>query len=213
MGVPANKIKIIPYGVRLEKFNKTADPPTDSLQIIFAGGVGLRKGIPYLLDAFAKLRHPNKHLTVVGAIQDNIRPLLAQLPTDNVTFLGAIPQVELIDRLSRSHVLVLPSIEEGLALVQAQSMACECPVIATRATGAEDLFTDGVEGFIVDDRDVAALADRMQRFADDPELRPRMAAAARMRVASIGGWDDYGRRWDDFLHQITGKPQSIDEPR
>jgi glycosyltransferase involved in cell wall biosynthesis len=101
-------------------------------------------------------------------------------------------------------VLVLPSIEEGLALVQAQAMACECPVIATDATGAEDLFTDGVEGFIVADRDVDALASRMQQLADDSFLRAQMAAAARLRVDSMGGWDEYGRRWDDFLHQLTG---------
>jgi len=179
--------------------------------VIFAGQVGLRKGIPYLLEAFARLRHPKKHLTVAGAIQDHIRPLLAELPTGNVTFLGAIPQAELVDRLSRSHVLVLPSIEEGLALVQAQSMACECPVIATRATGAEDLFTDGVEGFIVEDRDVLALADRMQQIADDPALRARMSAAARLRVKQVGGWDDYGRQWDDLLHRLTGQPRTIDE--
>jgi len=211
MGVPAEKIQVIPYGVRLGKFNKTSDPPTDSFQVIFAGQVGLRKGIPYLLEAFARLRHPKKHLTVAGAIQDHIRPLLAELPTGNVTFLGAIPQAELVDRLSRSHVLVLPSIEEGLALVQAQSMACECPVIATRATGAEDLFTDGVEGFIVEDRDVLALADRMQQIADDPALRARMSAAARLRVKQVGGWDDYGRQWDDLLHRLTGQPRTIDE--
>ena len=51
--------------------------------------------------------------------------------------------------MSRSHVMVLPSIEEGLALVQAQALACGCPVIGTRHTGAEDLFSDGNEGFIV----------------------------------------------------------------
>ena len=49
-------------------------------------------------------------------------------------------------------------------------MARECPVIATRATGAEDLFRDAIEGFIVADRDVDALTQRMQQIADDPAL-------------------------------------------
>ncbi len=212
MGVPPAKVEVIPYGVRLEKFNRTGSPPDDSFEVIFAGQVSLRKGIPYLLEAFAKLRHPNKHLTVVGSMQDHLRPLLGSLPSDRVTFVGAVPQPELIDRMSRSHVMVLPSIEEGLALVQAQAMACECPVIATFATGAEDLFTDGIEGFIVPDRDVDALAARMQRIADEPGLRATLAAAARLRVASIGGWDEYGRRWDHFLHELTGIPRRIDEP-
>ena len=212
MGVPADKVHVLPYGVRLDRFNKTADPSTDSFEVLFAGQVGLRKGIPYLLEAFARLRHPNKRLTVVGAIQAHICPLLARLPTENVTFLGSVPQAELIDRMSRSHVMVLPSVEEGLALVQAQAMACECPVIATQATGAEDLFTDGVEGFIVEDRDTDALTSRLQQIADDPALRLRLAAAARVRVQSIGGWDAYGQRWDELLHTLTGLPRSVSEP-
>ena len=62
--------------------------------------------------------------------------LLGRLPVENVEFIGSLPQGELIERMGRSHVLMLPSIEEGLALVQAQAMACELPVIATEATGS-----------------------------------------------------------------------------
>ena len=212
MGIPAEKVKTIPFGVRLGRFKKTGEPPTDSFEVLFAGQVSLRKGVPYLLEAFAKLRHPKKHLTVVGAMQEHMYALLERLPKENVTFLGAIPQSELIDRMSRSHVMMLASVEEGLAFVQAQSMACECPVIATYATGAEDLFTDGIEGFIVNDRDVDALADRLQRIADDPELRARFSAAARLRVESLGGWDEFGRSYDEFLHGLTGIPRDSGEP-
>jgi glycosyltransferase involved in cell wall biosynthesis len=113
--------------------------------------------------------------------------------------------------MSRSHVLVLASVEEGLALVQGQAMACGCPVLATTATGCEDLFTDGVEGFIVPGRDTAALADRLQQLADDPALRQRISAAALQRVKSLGGWDRYGNQWDRLLHSLTGIPPDSTE--
>jgi len=125
-----------------------------------------------------------------------------------VMFVGAVPQAELIGYMSRSHVMVLPSVEEGLALVQAQAMAVGCPLIATEATGSEDLFTDGVEGFIVKDRDVDALSARLQQVADDAALRERMSAAAMLRVQGMGGWDAYGRKWDDFIHELTGLPRA-----
>ncbi len=211
MGVAPEKVAVIPYGVRLDRFQKLAEPARDTFEVLFAGQVSLRKGVPYLLEAFARVRHPRKHLTVAGFVQAHMKELLPRLPTGQVTFTGAIPQAELAERMSRSHCLVLPSVEEGLALVQAQAMACECPVIATMATGAEDLFSDGVEGFIVGDRDREALASRMQELADDEELRARMAAAARVRVGSVGGWDEYGRRWDNLLHEITGMARSEDE--
>ena len=211
MGIAPEKVSVIPYGVRLDRFQKVAEPDLDSFEVLFAGQVSLRKGVPYLLEAFARVRHPRKHLTLAGFVQAHMKELLPRLPTAQVTFAGAVSQAELVERMSRSHCLVLPSVEEGLALVQAQAMACECPVIATVATGAEDLFTNGVEGFIVGDRDVDALALRMQQLADDGELRARMAAAARMRVGSVGGWDEYGRRWDDLLHEITGASKAEGE--
>lgn len=204
MGVPADKVHVIPYGVRLDKFSKTEDPPSDTFEVLFAGQVSLRKGIPYLLEAFSQLKHPGKRLTVVGSVQDDVRSLLAKLPTENVTFLGSIPQSELAKRMSRSHVLVLPSVEEGLALVQGQAMACGCPVIATAATGAEDLFTDGVEGFILADTNVEALALRMQQLVEDPDLRQSMSNASLSRVATIGGWNRYGDLWENFLYSLTG---------
>jgi starch synthase len=213
MGVPEEKIHVIPYGVRLDKFTRTAAPPTDSFEVLFAGQVSLRKGIPYLLEAFGRLKHPRKHLTIVGSVQSDLRELLGRLPQENVTFTGSIPQDELAKKMSTSHLLMLPSVEEGLALVQGQAMACGCPVLATVATGAEDLFTDGVEGFIVADRDVDALANRLQQVADDPALQQRLSEASLLRVKHLGGWDQYGDAWDTLLHQLTGLPRDPDQDR
>jgi alpha-maltose-1-phosphate synthase len=206
MGIPPEKVHVIPYGVRLDHFARTADPPQGSFEVLFAGHVSLRKGIPYLLEAFALLKHPKKRLTIVGAIQADIRDLLATLPTANVVFTGSLPQSQLAKQMSASHLLVLPSVEEGLALVQGQAMACGCPVLATTATGAQDLFTDSVEGFIVPDRDVNALTERMQQVADDPALQQKLSEAALLRVKTLGGWDRYGETWDRLLHQLTGTP-------
>jgi glycosyltransferase involved in cell wall biosynthesis len=209
-GIAPEKVHVIPYGVRLDKFAPAEAPLADSFEVLFAGQISLRKGIPYLLEAFARVRHPGKHLTLVGSVQDDVRELLAKLPTQRVTFAGSLPQPELAARMARSHVLALASVEEGLALVQGQALACGCPVVATVATGAEDLFTDGVEGFIIPDRDTDALARRLQQLADDPALRERTSAAALERVKTLGGWDHYGDQWDKLLHAITGQPKDPD---
>ncbi len=208
MGVPEEKVHVIPYGVRLDRFTRTVPPPNDSFQILFAGQVSLRKGIPYLLQAFSRVKHPRKQLTVVGAVQDDMHSLLAALPTDNVSFTGSLPQPQLAKRMSASHLLVLPSIEEGLALVQGQAMACGCPVLATAATGAEDLFVDGEQGFIVPDHDVHSLTERMQQIADDPALQQRLGEAALLRVQYLGGWNQYGEMWDCLLRSLIGTPHN-----
>jgi len=207
MGTSPEKVHIIPYGVSLERFLPSQPPPAESFQVLFAGLISLRKGVPYLLEAFARLKHPYKRLTLVGAMHRDMLAIVRKLPTEHVEFAGILSQAELSARMSRSHVLALPSVEEGLALVQGQALACGCPVIATRATGAEDLFTDGIEGFIIDDRNTNALTDRLQQLADDSALRERMSDAAIERMRSLRGWDAYGDHWDNLLHMLTGSPR------
>jgi glycosyltransferase involved in cell wall biosynthesis len=205
MGVPAAKLHLIPYGVQLRDFHPTSSPDPQTFDVLFAGAAGLRKGVPYLLQAFANLQHPHKTLRIAGSIQPDLRDILARLPTANVEFLGPIPRTQLVDLMSRSHALVLPSVEDGFGLVLSEAMACGCPPIASTNTGAEDLFTDGVEGFIVPIRDPAAITGRLQQLADSPALQQQMRAAALARVQSLGGWADYGDRWQTLLHTLTGK--------
>ncbi len=207
MGVPAAKLEVIPYGVRLDSFYPTGQPEAGRFDVLFAGSVGLRKGVPYLLQAFAKLNHPGKRLRFAGQVQPEMRDVLPSLPQEQVEFLGPVPAERLRDLMSSSAVLVLPSIEEGLALVQAQALACGCPVLCSTATGGEDLFTDGVEGFVVPMRDPDALAARLQQLADDPALRQTMSEAALRRVKSLGGWTEYGSRWESLLKRMAGQPR------
>ena len=199
MGVEASKLRVIPYGVRPEVFKQTGEPPSDRFDVLFAGTVSLRKGFPYLLEAFARLKHPKKRLRVAGTIHPSMHKPLFQLPNALVEYVGAVSQERLGNLMSTSHLLVLPSIEEGMALVQGQALACGCPVLTSTNSGGEDLFTDGVEGFVVPVRDVHALFGRMQLLADDPALRSRMSEAALQRVRNLAGWNDYGDRWNQLL--------------
>ena len=204
-GVPEEKIHVVPYGVSLSQFSPSGRPDPERFDVLFVGGASLRKGMSYLLEGFAAVRHPRKQLTLVGTVRPEVRPMLDRaargLP---IVRAGHCAQSKLKEIMSRSHVLVMPSIEEGLALVQAQSLACGCPVIGTTNSGAEDLFDDGVEGFVVPIRDAATLADRMQRLADDPALQRRMAASGLARVAGLGGWDRYGDMMTALLAQLCG---------
>lgn len=192
-GVSAEKVHKIPYGVNLTRFRKTAEPASDTFEVLFVGGVGFRKGVPYLLDAFARFSHPKKQLRLIGQVQDQIKPYLEKAPLDRVEILGAVPQAELTGIMSRSHVLVLPSIEEGLALVQGQAMACGCPIISSTNTGGSDLFTPGVEGFEVPVRSPEAIVKRLEQLAGDPALRETMSHAALTRVRSLNGWSEYAQ--------------------
>ncbi len=195
-GMSAEKMRLLPYGVNLSRFQPVAEPAAGRFDVLFVGGMSLQKGIQYLVQAYQKISHPAKSLTFVGAPSQELIAMLkmrGMWPSD-ARVLGHMPQTELKNVMSRSHVLVLPSIQDGFGMVMAQAMACACPVIASRNTGGEDLFSDGREGCSVPIRDVDALAGRLQHLADHPEARTNMGQLALERVQSIGGWHDYGEK-------------------
>jgi starch synthase len=176
-GLPSEKLRLLNYGVDLSRFEPAGVPAEGKFDVLFVGGMSLRKGVQYLTDAFQRINHPAKTLSFVGAPSFELIAFLRQrkLWPDDARVLGHVPQSQLKTVMSRSHVMVLPSVEEGLALVQAQAMACGCPVIGTPNSGAEDLYSDGQEGYIVPIRDADALAERLQHLADHPEQRAEMS--------------------------------------
>lgn len=203
MGVDGQKVKTMPLGVRLDRFSRSGARPSESLDLLFAGTVSIRKGLPYLLEAFAKFKHPLKRLRLAGPVEPEMRSLLRRFDLTGVEVLGRLPQPELARWMNASHVMVLPSIEDGFGLVMAQAMACGTVVIASENTGGPDLFTDGVEGFVIPIRSPEAILERLTRLSDDPELLERMSAASVRRVQTLGGWSDYGARYAAMLQSLT----------
>ncbi|MDE2401332.1 MAG: glycosyltransferase [Burkholderiales bacterium] len=203
-GVPAQKVRLLPYGVNLNLFKPTGAPATNRFDVLYVGGMNLNKGIPYLLQAYQALQHPAKTLTFAGSVSpDFIQAMRSHgLWPNDIQLLGHVPQAKLKDLMSRSHAMVLASVQEGLALVQAQAMACGCVVIGTEHTGAQDLFADRKEGFIVPIRNSDAIASRLQLLADDGKLRAEMSRRALIRVQSAGGWRDYGSQAQAIYREI-----------
>jgi glycosyltransferase involved in cell wall biosynthesis len=202
MGVPSAKLLKIPYGSRLERFFPDGRHKKDEeFKVLFVGAAGPRKGFIDLLQAFERFHHPSKRLLLIGSLAPEAVTLLNQSDRTRITVLGNVANEKLRQHYSQASVFVVPSIEEGLALVVGEAMACGCPVIATTNTGASELITDGIEGYIVPIRSPHVIADRLQQLADQPELRERMGQAALARVQKLGGWDAYGDAWASVLNR------------
>jgi starch synthase len=203
-GVDAAKLHVITYGVDLRHFRPTA-PRDPDFRVLFVGQLGVRKGIGYLLTAFRRARLPGAKLIFVGNSGGETRTLLGNDPLDDVEFTGALSREQVAEQMSRASVMVLPSIEEGLAMVQAQALACGCPVIATTNSGAEDVFDHGTEGFIVPIRDPDAMAETLTLLYRDRDLLHAMSQAGRRRVEQIGGWDRYGAQIIALFDSLLGE--------
>lgn len=189
-GFPESKIIQVPYGVDLSDFRQI--PKVDGIfRVVFAGGMTLRKGVHYLLKAFSELNLPNSELMLIGAINDEIKPFFEKYE-EKFNWIGPKPQKELHKYYSQGSVFVIMSIEEGLAMVQPQAMACGLPVICTTNTGGEDIVRDGIDGFVIPIRDIKALKEKIVYLYEHPEKMEEMGRSAMERVKNGFTWDDYG---------------------
>jgi len=197
-GIPGDRVFIVPYGISLQP----PSPPTERdpavFRVLYVGQINVRKGLRYLFEAFEKLRHPRKELVIVGPVtaQTGIEDMT---PPENTRFPGVLKGDDLARAYREAGVFVLPTIEEGLALVLGEALSFGVPVIATMNSGGADLFTDGREGYLVPIRSPEAIADKLQQLADDPELRTQMSAAAQARSQTLQGWESTGRKLVETL--------------
>jgi N-acetyl-alpha-D-glucosaminyl L-malate synthase BshA len=101
---------------------------------------------------------------------------------DKCSFVGKQPRI--VDYLSASDVLLLPSEQESFGLAALEAMACEVPVVASRVGGVSEVVTDGETGFLSAVGDVDKMADDAGRLLADPALRSNMGRHARESAVS-----------------------------
>jgi len=170
-GVPTTKIRIVPYGVDPFRFheprNTNGRAAGNALRVLFAGQVGLRKGIPYLLAALQRFQPRQVEARIAGAISLDAG-MLRNACGDAVQFHGAVPRSRMRDLFEWADVFVLPTIVEGSATVVYEALMSGIPVITTPNAGS--LVRHGVDGFIVPIRDVDALTDALRRYHEDRSL-------------------------------------------
>lgn len=202
-GISETKLIQIPYGVDLSAFRQIQK--NDAVfRVIFAGSITLRKGVHYLLQAFSELNFKDSELLLIGSITDEMKPFFKKYE-GKYKWIGPIPQNELYKYYSHGSVFVIMSIEEGLALVQPQAMACGLPVICTTNTGGDVIIRDGVDGFIIPIRDIDALKEKLLFLYENPEICKEMGQSAKERVSRGFTWDDYGNKYVNFLKTIQNK--------
>jgi glycosyltransferase involved in cell wall biosynthesis len=205
-GVSERKLLHIPYGVDLSSFHP--EPKRDNVfRIVHCGGISFRKGVHHLLQAFKELNLPNSELWLIGAVSPEIDDYSRKHPCLGVTFRGTFPQSLLFHEFSQASVFALASIEEGLALVILQAMACGLPVVCSGNTGGADVVRHGVDGFVFLAGDIEALKVHLRWCYEHQDRLTEMGQSARQSVQTGFSWDDYGERIEAAYRNILGQRQ------
>ncbi len=177
------KALVIHAGIDAEFFKPAQTPaPRDVFRVCYTGRVEIAKGVAYLLQAWKQLALPNAELVLIGEVAAEMQPIVRQYATPDVRFTGFLPADRVADWYRNSDVFAFPSVNEGLARVLLEAMACGLPLIATRASGAEDCVTPGEDGTIVRERDVAAFAQAILWHFENRDATRVMGMAARAKI-------------------------------
>jgi glycosyltransferase involved in cell wall biosynthesis len=208
-GVPVHKITVIPFGVDLSAFRPAPRPDASRpVRFLFLGALGVRKGVPVLLEAWRSLASLGAELWLAGPVSEKHAHLIPRLK--GLRQIGKVPHKELPALLSQCDVLVFPSYFEGLAQVQLEALAAGLPIIATDASGATDLIAGGREGYIIPVGDAEALREAMLNFINSPADLAVMSPAARS-CAERYSWEAYGDRWIDLLDEVVHPNSEVEQ--
>lgn len=196
MGIPSRRITVVRNGVKLATFAPCE--ASERIRVRRRMGIGENafvvgsvgsltpvKGYSTLIDATARALEnvPNLHLVLIGS--GPLKPTLQA----QATTLGISHRVHLTgwsdavpEGLNCLDTYVCSSVSEAMNNALLQALAVGIPIIATDAGDNPTIVRDGREGLIVPVGDAAALAQAMLTLAADPELRCRLAVAARVRA-------------------------------
>lgn len=191
-GAPADKIRVHRLGVDLGTFD-VPDRPDRDPTVLMIGRLVEKKGMDDGIVAFARARKtvPKAKLHIVGdgPLRAELEALVrAEGLASSVTFAGVQDASAIRASLAQADIMLTPSRvsrngdRESGVIVLKEAGAMGLPSVGTRHGGIPEIIEDGQTGFLVDERDVGAMQDRLTQLLTDPDLRHRLGRAARRQI-------------------------------
>ncbi len=183
MGVDTNKFRFIP---RKQKNN-------EKVQLLTIARLVEKKGLEFGIRAVAKVmkKHSNLEYRIVGdgSLRYELEELVEDLKiVDKVKLLGWKQQEEIVELMRDADILLAPSVtakdgdQEGIPVVLMEALAQGLPVLSTRHSGIPELVQDGISGFLIPEKDVDGLAEKLLYLIKHQEIWPEMGRAGRVHV-------------------------------
>lgn len=214
LGADHEKVHVVPMGTDLK--NRFVPPGTrqNNGSLLFVGRLVEKKGLRYLIDALPLIlkKHPQASLRIAG---DGPEKGTLQLQSkrlginDHVRFLGAVKNKSLPDLYRTAGVVVFPSViagggdREGFGLVLVEALGCECATVVTDLPAMQDIIVDGKTGFVVPQKNVQKLAEKIVSLLDDPEMGRSVGKEGRRFVVERYDWDEITRQYAALIESIT----------
>ena len=185
--VPTAKTIVLKNAVSLPSdFHHLSEEKDYSVNLIFLGLIGERKGVFDLLKVVERLKKSGNNIKLfiggngeVARLQSMIKSLLLE---ETVYFMGWITDEKKAGLFRRSDIFVLPSYGEGMPMSILEAMSYGLPVISTNIGGIPDLVKDNETGFLIQPGDLDAMYEKLELLIKDKKLRACMGKNAREMI-------------------------------
>ncbi len=218
MGVPLDRMRLVPVGVDPELF--TPLPHIARLpgrMITTASADVALKGLPYLLEAMAKLRtERDVTLTIIGKPREgHSSGLIDKLGLrPHIQFVSGVPDERIVELYAEAELAVVPSLYEGFSLPAIEAMSTGICLVATDGGALPEVTgRDGDTVLQCKTGDVESLAAALRRGLDDDNLRARVGDAGRRRVVDRWTWKYCAQLTVDQYREVLAMPQNIEKLR
>lgn len=193
LGAPQSKVQVYRLGIDLSNFSFNKKTPSKVTKFVMVGRFTEKKGHIYALKALKNIveRGQKAHLSLIGSgelKEELVKFIKENNLSDFVTFMGILSSKEVVSTLQKSDVLLAPSIvtfnqdrESGLIVVK-EASSVGLPVIGTWHGGIHEIIDHNKTGFLVPERNVPLLADRMNHLIENPELITSFGKAGRTKM-------------------------------
>jgi glycosyltransferase involved in cell wall biosynthesis len=188
-GMPADKIRIIPHGIKLPPRGELVESRGGRLRLLFVGRCERRKGIDVLLAALPAVFRsvPLVDCEVIGSDPNDYwqKAWLQAAPANcaqRLRFCGTIDDTALQAAYRTCDLFVAPSLYESFGLIYVEAMAWGKPVIGGRAGGVPEVVEEGKTGALVSPGNAAELAGAIIGLLEDEQRRLAWGAAGRVRA-------------------------------
>jgi glycosyltransferase involved in cell wall biosynthesis len=212
-GVAADKCWLWRYSMPDPQCRFRLQPSAEREDLVLcAGRLFPSKGQDVLISALAILSGPAALTKVeflgTGPMLESLRQMAEQKGVANrCRFVGVVSHDEVLARMSRAKITVVPSRNEAFGLVNIESMAVGTPVIASQVGGIPEIIHDGADGYLVPPDDPPALAQKLTLLLGDAKLRERLSRNAREHFLAQYESSLVVRRQADWLEHFI-KPIS-----
>lgn len=175
--------------------------------VIYVGRFSKQKDIGSLLKIWAIVyqRHPDWNLQIFGGFGDEQERLLSEIRMMNANIYVNQPVKGIFEKYSESSILLLTSCYEPFGLVLPEAMSCGLPVVVFDCPyGPADIITDGVDGFLIKNKNIEEFADKVCMLIENEELRRRLGKAGVLSSQRYRA-DNIMPQWKNLFNQLSNK--------